>query len=162
LSQALDALLRPLGLDYELRDGFLYISSPDRLSREAYEQVESRMYELKQLGADTLPKIVVQNNAQTTGGFGGGGFGGGGRGGFGGVGQSSFGGSNSGGFGGGRGGFGGGGFGGGRGGFGGGGFGGGRGGGYGGSDVTAISNISQLFTTIDDRLVGEAPAIIGP
>jgi len=55
----------------------------------------------------------------------------------------------------GQGGFGGGGFGGG--GFGGGGFG---GGGFGGG-APIFSNISDLFSTIDDRLVGETPAVIG-
>ncbi len=82
------------------------------------------------------------------------GFGGSG-GGFGG----SFGSNVGGGFGGGRfgGGFGGGGFGGG--GFGGGGFGGGGFGGGGG--IATFQNISQLFSTIDDRAVGETPAVIG-
>lgn len=99
------------------------------------------------------------------GGFGGGGSsfgGGGGRGGFGGG--SSGGGFGGGGssFGGGGGGFGGfgGGFGGGQGGFGGGGRGGGGfgGGNQGVRDVTSLSNISDLFTNINDALVGETPA----
>jgi type II secretory pathway component GspD/PulD (secretin) len=114
------------------------------------------------------------------GGFGGGGggFGGGGQGGgFGGGGQGGGFGGGGGGFGGGGGGFGGGGggfggggqgggFGGGGqgGGFGGGGQGGGfggggqGGGGGGGGDVTATSNISDLFSTYPDEMVGETPA----
>ncbi len=50
-----------------------------------------------------------------------------------------------------------------RGGYGAAGGGGGMRGGYGaagGGDVTAIGNISDLFSTIDDRMVGEAPAPI--
>ncbi len=43
---------------------------------------------------------------------------------------------------------------------GGGGFGGGGQGGFGGGTVQ-ISNISQLFFNIDDRMVGETPAVIG-
>jgi type II secretory pathway component GspD/PulD (secretin) len=85
------------------------------------------------------------------GGFGGGGLGGGsfggGSGGFGGGGGN---------FGGGGGNFGGGGFGGGGGNFGGGGGFGGRGGGS--NDVTQLSNISNLFSTINDLQVGEPPA----
>jgi len=53
----------------------------------------------------------------------------------------------------------------GQGGYGGGGYGGGGygGGGYGGGGRPGhFGNISELFSTIDDRLVGETPAIIGP
>lgn len=154
LADALDALLRPLGLDYTLANGYLYITSPNELTREAQHEIESRVYQLKSVGAESLPKIVVRPQQQLLGGgTGSGGFGnsGGGGGSFGGSGnarggQSGFGGAQNGARGGGGGGFGGG--------------GGGRGGN--GSDVTAISNISDLFTTIDDRQVGEAPALIGP
>lgn len=168
LGSALDAMLRPMGLDYRVENGIVYVSSPAILRREAFEPVETRFYEFK--GHDTMHKIVLRNRFSVAGGLGqtGGGFGGGfGGSSFGGgVGGSGFGvqaGGFGGGFGGqgGQGGFGGGGFGGG--GFGGGGFGGqgGFGGGGGGADVTATSNISELFSTIDDRLVGEAPASIG-
>ena len=169
LRDALDSLLRPLGLDYEVREGYVYISSIEKLRKETFEDTETRVYDVSGFGATTPPKIVLRSPAPVAnpaygysgnsggygggyasqtrsrqvsrGGYGGGGFGGGGFGG---------GGNGGGGFGGG--GYGGGGYGGG--GFGGGGFGGGR-------DVTALSNISDLFSTIDDRIVGEAPAVIG-
>jgi hypothetical protein len=161
LKDALKATLRPMGLDYEVKENYLYVSTPERLRNTSSERLETRYYDLKGGMAETMPKIVVRNPVGVGGqmGFGGqGGFGGGGFGG----GQGGFGG---GGFGGGQGGFGGGGFGGGQGGFGGGGFGGGGmgGGGFGGGGMGAgtFSNISELFSTIDDRLVGEPPAIIG-
>ena len=216
LGQALKALLRPLGLAYKIEPGFLFVSKPIILQRESFEDVDTRYYELRNAGAETLFKIVLANpfSVSPLGGGGGGGFGGG-QGGFGGGSQGGFGGSqggfgggsggfggssggfgggglggggfggSSGGFGGSSGGFGGGGFGGGglggggfggggqggfggggQGGFGGGGqggFGGGGQGGFGGGqggggDVTAVSNISQLFTNISDALVGEIPA----
>ena len=156
LGSALDAILRPLGLDYQIYGDYVYVSSPALLQREAQGNVVTRHYTY--YGNDTMHKVVLRNpfggvgNAQSSG-FGGGtggrqvsGAGFGGQGNFGG-GQGSFGGQGGGGQGGG--------FGGGQQ----GGFGGGQGGG--GSDVTATSNISQLFTNIDDRLVGEAPATIG-
>jgi len=156
LSDALKALLRPLNLSYSVQPGFLWISTAEKIRTESFEELETRIYELRNAGAETLFKIVVRNpggqggqnfgiggqgggfGGGGQGGFGGGGFGG--QGGFGGGGQGGFGGGGfgggggnfgGGGFGGGGGNFGGGGFGGGQGGFGGGGYGGG-GGGYGG------------------------------
>jgi hypothetical protein len=155
LGSALDGILRPLGLDYRIYGDYIYVSSPELLRREAQENMVTRSYTYH--GNDTMHKVVLRNpfavsgNAQTSG-FGGG-LGGQQSSGAGFGGQSNF--------GGGQGGFAG--QGGGQGGFGGGqqgGFGGGQGGG-GGSDVTATSNVSQLFSNIDDRLVGEAPATIG-
>jgi len=162
LKSALDAILQPMGLDYRVQGDIVYVSSPEILRREAFEGVQTRQY--KYYGNDTMHKIVLRNpfsvtgniQAQTFGGQGGvGGFGGqggfgngqaggfGGQGGFGGRGGGGFGGQGGGGFGG----------------QGGGGFG-GQGGG-GGADVTATSNISELFSNIDDRLVGESPATLG-
>ncbi|MBI2432633.1 MAG: hypothetical protein HYV26_07170 [Candidatus Hydrogenedentes bacterium] len=238
LQEALKALLRPLGLDYSVQPGFIWISKPEIIRRESFEEMDTRYYELRNAGSETLFKIVLRNPLPVTSGGGGGGFGGGGRGGFGGgggnfggggfgggggnfggggfgggggnfggggfggggfggggrsdfsqlpgsvtqgqFGGGGFGGGNfgggggnfgGGGFGGGGGNFGGGGFGGGGGNFGGGGFGGGGrggggfgGGGFGGGgglDVTAVSNISSLFSTINDEMVGEPPAVIG-
>ncbi|MBI2433773.1 MAG: STN domain-containing protein [Candidatus Hydrogenedentes bacterium] len=164
MKDALHALLRQLNLDYVVRGDIIYISSPELLRKESLEELETRYYQIASTANDTLPKIVVRS-PQFGGGFGGGGFGNQGSGG--GFGNSGFGGGGFGnqGFGGGgfgNQGFGGGGFGGrGGGGFGGGGFG-GRGGFGGGMDVTGISNISDLFSTIDDRRVGEPPAVIGP
>ena len=161
LGEALKATLRPMGLDYEEQPGYLFVSRPDILRREARPQQQYRAYKINPPG-ETLHKIVLRNPAasgsqgQLAGGggfnnqFGGGGFsasgfGGGGRGGFGGqnVGAGGFGGGQRGGFGGG-----------GR-----GGFGGQQGGG--GYDAGSIGNLSDLFGNIDDRLVGEAPAQIG-
>ncbi|MCC6153120.1 MAG: hypothetical protein IT367_05145 [Candidatus Hydrogenedentes bacterium] len=179
LRDALKALLRPLNLTYSIQPSFLWISTAEKIRTETFEDLETRIYELRNAGAETLFKIVVINpgglgaqfgSGGSQGGFGGqggGGFGGGG-GGFGGQGGGGFGGGG-GGFGGGGGGFGGqggGGFGGGGGGFGGGGGGfggqggGGFGGGQGGGNIQ-ISNISQLFSSIDDTIVGETPAVIG-
>jgi hypothetical protein len=155
LGSALDGILRPLGLDYRIYGDYIYVSSPALLQREAQGSMVTRRYTYQ--GNDTMQKIVLRNpfgvagNAQTSG-FGGG-FGGQQSSGAGFGGQSNFsGGQGSGGQGGGQGG----GFGGGQQ----GGFGGGQGGG-GGTDVTATSNVSELFSNIDDRLVGEAPATIG-
>ena len=147
LETALDATLRPLNLDYQVENGFLYISTPDRLLHESFEPLETRTY--NDVVEDTLPKIVLRVPAGLSGGGGAGGLGG--QGGFGGQGNAGGGGvgfggnsgagSNS---------------------FGGGGqgFGGGAGRGI-SRDVTAISNISDLFTNIDDQIVGESPAKIG-
>ena len=167
LRDALKATLRPMGLDYKQEGNYLFVSRPDILRRESTERIQYRNYDISPAN-ETLFKVVLQNpgiysNFQGQIGGSGGGFSGGGinNGGFGQQ-SGNFGAQN---FGGGAGGFGGqrggaGGFGaqnGGAGGFGGGGQRGG--GGYGGADT--LSNISQLFTTIDDRRVGESPAYIG-
>jgi hypothetical protein len=175
LGQALQAALRPLNLDYSMEDGYLFISTPERLRTEARQSVSTRMYPMSAGLLDTLPKIVLRNPGMTRGqgqgafGAAGSGFGAargyqsGGSGGFGqaGRGQGGYG----------QGGYGQGGFG--QGGFGQGGFGQGAGGTFGGGgfnqggmgrlqqDVTVIANISDLFSNIDDRLVGEPPAVIG-
>jgi hypothetical protein len=154
LRDALDAMLRPLGLDYEIAPYGLYVSTPDRLRHEARERVETRFYPFAPAG-ETLPKIVVGQLPATTatanlGASGGiGGFGLSGRGVGGGVGRGVAGGV------------------GGRGsGFGTAGFGQGFNNNFGGglaggmSPVSQIGNVSQLFRTIDDRIVGEAPAEI--
>lgn len=157
LAQALDAILRPMGLNYDVRGDVVYISSPATLREESWQAVETRVYQVASQ-YETLPKIVLRNPfAQSAvGGSFGGGLGGGfqqqGVGaGFGGLGGQQQGFGNVGG------------------GFGQQGFG-GQGGGFGqqggmnqrlAPDVTQISNISDLFSNIDDRLVGESPAIIG-
>ncbi len=176
MGDALKAILRGLNLDYRVEGNFIFISSPEKLRRETFEDLETRVYELNNAYPDTLPKIVVRGgpvsaNPQIGGGYGrpGGGYGqqpwGGGYGGYGGgmgmggpgmsgvygmygVGQMGGWGMPMGG------------------GFGGmgmpmgGGFG-GMGMPMGGPDVTMISNISDLFSNIDDRIVGEEPARIG-
>jgi len=150
VSTALDAVLRPLNLDYQVQEGYIFISTPEILARESLEPIETRTYSGIGDAYETLPKIVLRSPAGVTGGgftggFGGGqGAGGGQRGNIGGFGGNAGGGFAGGGFGGG----------GGQGGFG------GQGGGN-ARDVTQLSNISELFTNIDDTLVGEAPAQIG-
>ncbi len=64
LGDALDAVLRPLGLDYRVEDDYVYVSSSDRLRHEADEPLETRTYNYANQ-SDTLPKIVVQNPAGT-------------------------------------------------------------------------------------------------
>ena len=227
LREALKAILRPLNLDFSVQPGFIWISTPQRIREESFEELETRYYELRNAGAETLFKIVLRNpGGGGGGGYGGGmggmgggmgGYGGGGMGGYGGGmggmggGMGGYGGSYGGaggGMGGMGGGYGGGGYGGGGlggggyggGGLGGGGYGGGGlgGGGYGGGRMGGggmggyggggmggygggmggmgggmmggyggggggiqIQNISQLFGSMNDLMVGETPAIIG-
>lgn len=154
LGDALDAIFRPLGLDYEVAPYGLYVSTPDRLRHEARERLETRIYHVAPSG-ETMPKVVVGQLPATTQTLG---FGvSGGVGGFGVSGRSLGGGAGQ-GFGRGAGG---------RGiGYGGGGFGQGFGGNFGGgfagavSPVSQVGNVSELFRNIDDRVVGEAPAQI--
>ena len=154
LRDALKATLRPLNLDYTVEKGYIRIAPPDKLRHEPYENLETRYYELKGASGETLPKVVVRNpGAAVTGGAPG--YGNGPGGGY----RSGF----SPGYGGG--GYSGGGYGGGTGPYG-GGYGGGMGmsgGGFQGGYISGpqFSNIAELFTTIDDRLVGEPPAQIG-
>ena len=179
MGDALRAILRGLNLDYRVEGNFIFITSPEKLRQETFEDLETRVYELNNAYPDTLPKIVVRGgpasaNPQFGGGYGGygrpaGGYGqqpwGGGYGGYGGgMGMGGRGMSGAYGmYGAGQ-----------MGGMGmpmGGGFGGmgmPMGGGFGGMgmpmggpDVTMISNISDLFSNIDDRMVGEEPARIG-
>ena len=136
LGEALKAILRPLGLDYAIQPGFLWISKPEIIRRETFEKLETRYYELRNAGSETLYKLVLRNRFGGVGGRMGGMMGGGMMGGMGGYGGGMMGGM--------------------------GGYGGGMMGGMGGGlDVTAISNISDLFSTISDTLVGEMPATIG-
>ncbi|NUM56430.1 MAG: tetratricopeptide repeat protein, partial [Candidatus Hydrogenedentes bacterium] len=84
LRDALKALLRPLNLSYSIQPSFLWISTAEKIRTETFEDLETRIYELRNAGAETLFKIVVQNpggGLQGGGGFGGGGLGGGGFGG---------------------------------------------------------------------------------
>jgi len=160
MDEALKATLRPMNLDYRVEDGYIWISTPEKLRQESFEKPDTRYYELKSPGADTLPKIVVRNQsaAQVTGvaGSRGQGYGQGygsnqsaGNAGYGGGGGSGGGyrtGGNQQAMG--------------------MGYGGGMGGlGMGGMPMAPrgpqFSNIAELFSTIDDRLVGETPAIIG-
>lgn len=177
LGDALKGILQSKNLDYAVRSGIIRIDTPANLRTESLEQLEARFYELRALGANTLPKVVVRNPRPVRrlglagaagaaasfgpGSRGGRSFAGGASGGFGGGGGGSGAFQTGGGFGGGGGGGGAGarggaaGAGGGR---GGGGAGGGGVGGAGGLGAgQAFSNISQLFFTIDDRLVGERP-----
>ncbi|HOL20702.1 MAG TPA: tetratricopeptide repeat protein [Candidatus Hydrogenedens sp.] len=212
LREALKALLRPLGLDFSVQPGFVWISKPEIIRQETFEPLETRFYELRNVGADILFKLVLRNPFGGVGGgggygggmggmygggmyggrgmygggmggmygggmygggmggmygggmygggmggmYGGGGYGGGYRGGVGGYGGGMYGGGMGGMYGGGMGGmYGGGMYGGYRGGMG--GYGGGMYGGMGGygRDVTTLSNISDMFSSISDQVVGE-------
>lgn len=155
LGDGLRAILRPKGLDYRVQNNVMLISTPQLLHRESLEPMETRVYRVNNSAA-TLPKVVVGNPFAVSGGSYGGGGGSYGGGSYGGssYGQGA---TSGGGYGGGGGGN----YGGGGGGYGGGGRGGGYGGGGGGGDITAISNISDLFSTFDDTLVGETPAVLG-
>jgi hypothetical protein len=171
LGEAFEAILRSAGLSYKVEEGHIFVSSSDRIRKEPFEALETRYYPLHGASEDTLPKIVIRQqfalqgnyagvapqsygmSARNRGGHGlntpgpGGGYGRGMQ--PGGVaGGGNGGGMRPGGFGGG--GYGGG-YGGGmqQGGFG--------GGGYMGRDVTQIRNISDLFSTVDPRTLGETP-----
>ena len=80
VGEALKAQLRPLGLDYKVGPGYLFVSTPERLRHEAMEPLETRVYELRNLGAEILPKVVVRNEGGRMGNAGGygntGGYGG--------------------------------------------------------------------------------------
>ncbi len=162
LREAIQALLRPLGLDFAVQPGFIWISKPDIIRRESFEKLETRYYELRNAGSETLYKLVLRNRFGGISSMGGG---------MGGMGGGMMGGMGGGMMGGGMGGYGGGMGGGMMGGMGGmGGYGGGMGGGMmggmmggmgGGRDVTSISNISDLFSSINDAMVGEIPATTG-
>ncbi|MCL4855198.1 MAG: tetratricopeptide repeat protein, partial [Bryobacteraceae bacterium] len=84
LSDALKALLRPLNLSYSVQPGFLWISTAEKIRTESFEELETRIYELRNAGAETLFKIVIRNPGGQgasnfgIGGGGGGNFGGGG------------------------------------------------------------------------------------
>lgn len=60
LREALPAMLRPLNLSYVEKDGYIFISTPEKLRAEADEPLETRYYELGPSG-ETLFKIVVGN-----------------------------------------------------------------------------------------------------
>ncbi|MDQ1255903.1 MAG: Tetratricopeptide repeat protein [Candidatus Hydrogenedentes bacterium] len=158
LGGALKAELRKQNLDYRVENGFVWISTPDRLRRESFEPLETRTYTLNSGAQDTLPKIVVRNMAGSYGGYAGGVSGGNGT-----RATGSYG-TNSGTYSAGTGSV----------------AGSGRGavgGMYGGSGTPIgsqgavpygpgltgphVSNLAELFTNIDDRLVGETPAVIG-
>lgn len=162
LRNALKAFLRPLNLDFAVQESFIWISTPEKIRIESFEDLETRFYELQNAGAETLFKLVlspeefgrgqtlavgggVQAGAGAGGGpgGGGGGLGGGGGGGAGGGGGGLGGGGGGGGLGGGGG--------------GGGGLGGGGGGGGQGGQGAGFTNISELFDTIADTDVGEFP-----
>jgi len=64
LRQALKALLRPLNLDYEVQESFIWISTPERIRHETFEELETRYYELKNAGAETMFKLVQTGNLQ--------------------------------------------------------------------------------------------------
>ncbi|MFP4173721.1 MAG: tetratricopeptide repeat protein, partial [Candidatus Hydrogenedentota bacterium] len=80
LREALRALLRPLNLDFGIQPGFVWVSTHERLRFESFEELETRYYELRNAGAETMFKVIVQNTGgmQSQFGMGGGGIDGGG------------------------------------------------------------------------------------
>ena len=134
LREALKAILHPLNLDFSAQANYIWISTPEKIRTEAFEDLDTRIYPLANAGVETQFKLVLTN------------FGGRGT-------RQTI--NSQGGGGGGQGGGGGGGIGGGGGGQGGGGQGGGGQGGGGGS--TGFTNISELFDSVSDEEVGEYP-----
>lgn len=148
LRDALNALLRSLNLTFDVQENFIWISTPEKIRTESFEELETRYYELINAGAENLDidPPPYYGGGGYGGGYGGGGYGGG----YGGGGGSRRGGGGYGG--GGR--RGGGGYGGGRGGggYGGGGYG---GGGYGGGGYYAAS---EAVIIIGFTGVGSSPS----
>ncbi len=92
LSQALEALLRPLNLAYSVQPGFIWISTPRRIRNEPFEGLETRYYELKNAGAEAMPMMSSgMGMGMGMGGMGMGGMGGMGMGGMGGMGMGGMG-----------------------------------------------------------------------
>lgn len=76
LQEALKALLRPLGLDFSVQPGFIWISKPEIIRQESFEPLETRFYEMRNVGSDRLFKLVIRNPFGGVGGGMGGGMGG--------------------------------------------------------------------------------------
>ncbi len=60
--ETLQALLRPLGLDFAVEPGFIWVSKPERIRYESFEELETRFYQLRSLGTETLFKIVLADD----------------------------------------------------------------------------------------------------
>lgn len=76
LGDALTAILRPLDLAYSIESTFIWISTPEKIRMESFEELETRYYHLNYLGNETLFKVVL-NLGELSGDTGGGGGGGG-------------------------------------------------------------------------------------
>lgn len=61
LREALKAVLHPLNLDFSVQSGAIWISTPEKIRTESFEDLETRHYSLKNAGAETLFKIVLSN-----------------------------------------------------------------------------------------------------
>lgn len=129
VGHALKAMLRPLGLDYRVEEGYVWISTPERIRTESNDTPVTRHYLISQGAQDTLPKVVLANATgfQGTASYNGGASTTGGA-------ASNAGNQGT--------------------------IGNGTAGGGGGA-AGVPQNISDLFFNIDDRLVGETPAVIG-
>jgi len=46
VDQALEAILKPLGLTYSVEGGFIWISTPENMKHATFEQLETRVYDL--------------------------------------------------------------------------------------------------------------------
>jgi hypothetical protein len=66
LRDALKAMLRSHNLDFAVRNGQIWVSTPERLRTESFEDMETRVYSPKGLAMNgTLPKVVLQTPPQT-------------------------------------------------------------------------------------------------
>jgi len=54
LRVALKAILKPLDLDYSIQEGFIWISTPEALKHETFEDLETRHYRLTRRQFRTL------------------------------------------------------------------------------------------------------------
>lgn len=61
LREALKVILHPLNLDFSVQSGAIWISTPEKIRTESFEDLETRHYSLKNAGAETLFKIVLSN-----------------------------------------------------------------------------------------------------
>lgn len=79
LGDALTAILRPLNLAYSVESTFIWISTPEKIRTESFEDLETRYYQLNYFGNETLFKITLSLGSLTGSGGGGGGGGEGGN-----------------------------------------------------------------------------------
>ncbi len=59
LRHALQALLRPLNLDFSIQPEFLWVSTFERIRTESFERLQTRVYDLKHAGSETLFKVCL-------------------------------------------------------------------------------------------------------
>ncbi|RJP72078.1 MAG: tetratricopeptide repeat protein [Candidatus Abyssobacteria bacterium SURF_17] len=65
LESALNGMLRQHGLGFSIERDFIYVSVPDVLRGQSFEQLETRFYHLQDTSRLSLPKIDVSGSAST-------------------------------------------------------------------------------------------------